>query len=177
MKTKDLVICGLFASITSVLAQIAIPFPGGVPLTLQTLAMSLTGIILGSKRGFIAQGLYVILGAIGMPIFANFTGGLQILLGPTGGFILSFPIMTYIIGYICERKNSKIYIVLAIIIGNIVNYSIGVIQFSFITKSTIIQSFIYCIVPFVIGDILKIICATSIGMKIKSNKSIEGVLN
>ena len=64
-----------------------------------------------------------------------------------------------------------------IIIGNIVNYSIGVIQFSFITKSTIIQSFIYCIVPFVIGDILKIICATSIGMKIKSNKSIEGVLN
>ena len=78
MKTKDLVICGLFASITSVLAQIAIPFPGGVPLTLQTLAMSLTGIILGSKRGFIAQGLYVILGAIGMPIFANFTGGLQI---------------------------------------------------------------------------------------------------
>ena len=85
--------------------------------------------------------------------------------------------MTYIIGYICERKNSKSYIVLAIILGNIVNYSIGVIQFSFITKSTIIQSFIYCIVPFVIGDILKIICATSIGMKIKSNKSIEGVLN
>ena len=75
----------------------------------KTLAMSITGIILGSKRGFIAQGLYVILGAIGMPIFANFTGGLQILLGPTGGFILSFPIMTYIIGYICERKNSKSY--------------------------------------------------------------------
>ncbi len=177
MKTKDLVICGLFASMTAVLAQIAIPFPGGVPLTLQTLAMSLTGIILGSKRGFIAQSIYVLLGTIGMPIFANFTGGLQIIVGPTGGFILSFPIMTYIIGYICERKKSKSFTGLSIILGNIVNYFIGIIQFSFITKSTILQSFIYCVAPFIIADILKCLLATAIGMKIKSNKSVEGVLN
>lgn len=176
MKTKDLIICSLFASITAILAQIAIPFPGGVPLTMQTLAVSLTGIILGSKRGFIAQGIYVILGLIGMPVFSSFTGGIQIIVGPRGGFILSFPIMAYIIGYICERTNNKSLILLAMILGSVVNYFVGAIQFALITKSTMMQSFIVCILPFIITGLIKSILATAIGIKLKENKSLEGVL-
>lgn len=177
MKTKDLIICSLFAAITCVLAQISIPFPGGVPLTMQTLAVSLTGIILGSKRGFIAQGIYVLLGAIGMPVFASFSGGLQIIVGPTGGFILSFPIMAYIIGYICERNNNKGIVLLAMILGSIVNYFIGSLQFAFITKSTMMQAFIACVAPFIITGLVKSVLAAIIGIKLKENKSIEGVLN
>ncbi|MGL5718096.1 MAG: biotin transporter BioY [Paraclostridium sp.] len=177
MKTKDLIICSMFAAITCVLAQIAIPFPGGVPLTMQTLAVSLTGIILGAKRGFIAQCIYVLLGAIGMPVFASFAGGLQVVVGPTGGFILSFPIMAYIIGYICERTNNKSLVLLAMILGSIANYAVGTVQFAFITKSTMMQSFIACVAPFIITGIVKAILATVIGMKLKENKSVEGVLN
>ena len=64
-KTLDIVYCGIFATITAILAQISIPLPGGVPLTLQTFAVSLAGILLGSKKGFISILVYVLMGAIG----------------------------------------------------------------------------------------------------------------
>ena len=97
MKTIDLVICSLFAAMTAVLAQISIPFPGGVPLTLQLLSVSLCGILLGSKKGFISILVYVILGAIGLPVFAGFTGGFQYIIGYSGGFLVSFHIVALII--------------------------------------------------------------------------------
>ena len=90
MKTRDLVICALFAAMTAILAQISIPFPGGVPLTLQLLSISLCGVLLGSKRGFMSILVYIILGAIGLPVFAGFSGGFQ-----------------YIVGYICFRKDKQ----------------------------------------------------------------------
>lgn len=177
MKTKDLIICSLFAAITAILAQISIPFPGGVPLTMQTLAISLTGILLGAKRSFISQCIYMLLGAIGLPVFASFAGGLQIILGPTGGFILSFPLMAFIIGFICEKTNNKFILFLAMILGSIANYAIGTLQFSFITNSTLGKSFMLCVVPFLFTGVLKSILATLIGAKLRENKSIKGVLS
>ena len=91
-KTLDIVYCGIFATITAILAQISIPLPGGVPLTLQTFAVSLAGILLGSKKGFISILVYVLMGAIGLPVFSGFSAGIGAIVGPTGGFILSFPI-------------------------------------------------------------------------------------
>lgn len=177
MKTRDLVICSLFTAITAILAQISIPFPGGVPLTMQTLAVSLCGILLGSKKGFICQCIYISLGSIGIPVFAEFSGGIQIILGPTGGFILSFPLMALTIGYLCERTNNKVIILISMILGSIVNYAFGTIQFSIITQSTIITSFIACVVPFILTGLIKSILATIVGIKLKENKSIQGVLN
>ncbi|MGL5329404.1 MAG: biotin transporter BioY [Peptostreptococcaceae bacterium] len=177
MSTKNLIICSLFASITSILAQISIPFPGGVPLTMQTLAVLLTGVILGSKKGFISQCIYILLGTIGMPVFANFSGGIQSIIGPTGGFILSFPIMAFIIGFICERYNNKFIIFGAMVIGCIVNYIAGTIQFSIVTNLPIIASFLRCVAPFILMDIIKITLSTIIGIKLTQNKSIQGVLN
>ena len=75
-KTLDIVYCGIFATITAILAQISIPLPGGVPLTLQTFAVSLAGILLGSKKGFISILVYVLMGAIGLPVFSGFSGGI-----------------------------------------------------------------------------------------------------
>lgn len=177
MKTKDLVICSLFAAITAVLAQISIPFPGGVPLTMQTLAVSLAGILLGSKNGFISLIIYTLLGAIGLPVFAEFSGGIQIILGPTGGFILSFPIMAFLIGFICERSNNKFMVFVAMILGSIINYAIGTMLFAFIMKTTIISAFIACVAPFIVTGIVKAFLATIIGIKLKENKSMQGVLN
>ena len=97
-KTLDLCMIGVVTAVIVIMAQISIPMPLGVPMTMQTFAITLAGIILGSKKGAVASLIYVLLGAVGVPVFANFSGGYQLLVGPTGGFIISFPIMAFIIG-------------------------------------------------------------------------------
>src|SRR5699024_8304087 len=87
---RMMIITSLFAAIISVLAQVSIPMPLGVPITGQTLAIGLAATILGSRYGTLSALLYMIIGAVGVPVFAQFTGGPGVLLGPTGGFIVGF---------------------------------------------------------------------------------------
>lgn len=176
MKTRDLIICSLFAALTAVLAQISIPLPGGVPLTMQTLAISLAGVILGSKRGFTSILVYVLLGAIGLPVFANFSGGIDKIVGPTGGFILSFPLMALVIGLISEKTKNKFLILLAMILGSIVNYTIGAAQFSVVTNSSLGHAFAVCVAPFIIVGLVKAALATVFGSYIKDHTAIRGIL-
>ena len=108
LSTRQIILCGLFAALISILAQISIPLPfTTVPFTLQIFGIAITGLILGSKCGFISTLIYLILGAIGMPVFANFAGGISVLFGPTGGFLLGYPLMAFIIGYAKEKFNSN----------------------------------------------------------------------
>lgn len=167
MKTKDLVLCSIFAAITSILSQISIPIPfTTVPLTMQIFSVALTGMVLGSKRGFISIMIYLILGAIGIPVFAQMSGGIAVLVGPTGGFLLGCPFMAFIVGLVCEKSSSKIHIMLSMIVGLIVIYIIGTIMFSLITKSSLYQSLLACVLPFVLVDIIKLILAVSVGTTI-----------
>ena len=162
---------------TAVLAQISIPFPGGVPLTLQLLSVSLCGILLGSKKGFISILVYVILGAIGLPVFAGFTGGFQYIIGYSGGFLVSFPIVALIIGLISERTNNMVFIFLSAILGLLINYTVGSLVFSLVTNSSIMAAISACVIPFIFTDLVKILIATVIGVKLKQNVSIKKVLN
>ena len=88
----------IFAAIIAVCAQVSLPMPYGVPLTLQTFAIQLAGVVLGPKKGALAALVYITLGAVGVPVFAGFTGGMGIVLGVTGGFILSFPLLALLAG-------------------------------------------------------------------------------
>lgn len=177
MKTKDFIICSLFAAITAILAQISIPLPGGVPLTMQTLAVSLAGIILGSKRGFISMLVYTLIGAIGIPVFASFTGGINIVVGPTGGFILSFPLMTFVIGLISEKTDKKMLIFLGVILGSIVNYFVGAVQFALVTNSTFVEAIVVSVLPFVFVGVIKSVLALVIGLTIKNHNGVKEVLS
>ena len=87
-KTLDLCMIGVVTAVIVIMAQISIPMPLGVPMTMQTFAITLAGIILGSKKGAVASLIYVLLGAVGVPVFANFSGGYQLLVGPTGFYHL-----------------------------------------------------------------------------------------
>ena len=176
-KTLDIVYCGIFATITAILAQISIPLPGGVPLTLQTFAVSLAGILLGSKKGFISILVYVLMGAIGLPVFSGFSAGIGAIVGPTGGFILSFPIMGFIIGLICERTDNKILIFLGMILGSIPNYLVGAIQFSLVTSSRIYNAFLVCVLPFILVGVIKAVLATIIGSMLRNHKSIRRIIS
>lgn len=176
MKTRDLVLCGLFAAVIAVMAQISIPLPGGVPFTLQVMAVAMAGIILGPKRGTITVIIYVLMGSIGLPIFANFSGGLSVVAGPTGGFILSFPIMALVAGLFAKKSNNVFFIFLGVTIGATVNYLIGSAQFMIITKSSFIYSLTVCVAPFVIFDAFKWGFAVLIGVRVKANKSVREML-
>ncbi|MGL5417784.1 MAG: biotin transporter BioY [Clostridium sp.] len=176
MKTKNLIICSLFAAIVSILAQISIPLPGSVPLTMQTLGVGLCGILLGSKKGFISILIYVLLGSLGLPVFANFTGGIGILFGPTGGFIFSFPIMAFIIGFISEKTNKKYLIFIGIILSLLISYTLGVLQFSLITSSTIYKSILVCVAPFIVTDLLKSILIVLVCIMLRNHKGLKRVL-
>ncbi|MBS4535741.1 biotin transporter BioY [Clostridium sp. D2Q-14] len=176
MTTKNLTTVSIFVALTAICAQISIPLPSGIPVTLQTLAVLLSGIILGSKYGALSQLTYILLGAIGIPVFASGHAGVQALASLTGGYIWSFPISSFIIGLIGKHLDSKskvktgIIYSLAFIIGLIIIYTFGSIQFYFLSGMTYMDTLKITIIPFIIPDLIKIIIA--VGLSIKLRKSL-----
>lgn len=166
LSTKDLCNIGLWAAVVAVMAQIAIPMPLGVPMTMQTFAITLAAIILGPQKGGLAVLVYVLLGAIGLPVFANFSGGLGVLLGPTGGFIISFPIMAFVIG-LSTKTNNKVLFITWIVLGTVINYVIGVAMFCMMTQNSIAVGITACVLPFIPTAIIKAVVATILGLKMK----------
>lgn len=171
-KTLDLCMIGVVTAVIVIMAQISIPMPLGVPMTMQTFAITLAGIILGSKKGAVASLIYVLLGAVGVPVFANFSGGYQLLVGPTGGFIISFPIMAFIIGLGVEYKNRfKGCFTFCLILGTCINYLFGVVMFCIIMHSTVWVALTACVLPFIPTAILKAILASILGLNLRKRVS------
>ncbi|MEE0884324.1 MAG: biotin transporter BioY [Faecalimonas sp.] len=167
-KIQELCVIGLFTALICVIAPISIPMPLGVPLTLQTFILSLIAIILGAKRGASATLIYILLGAFGLPVFSNFTGGWQIITGPTGGFILSFPLMTYLVGLgVDNRSRFKGCFLICVLLGNMINLLCGTAMFCFLSKSTFIAGLTACVIPFLPITIIKIVLSWVLGLNIK----------
>ena len=158
----------LFAALTAVGAFISIPV-NPIPITLQTLFTLLAGMTLGSVLGAASQVIYILLGAIGLPVFSGFKGGLGILFGPTGGFLLGFIISAYIVGKLIETRKTKniFYYFLIGLLGSITIYLMGVTQLSLVTGMGIKKAVIVGMLPFLPGDLLKIIAASFIANKLK----------
>ncbi len=116
---KGMVFAALFAAFTVAIASIKIPLGfTPVPITLQTLAVLLAGAVLGPIYGAVSMILYLLAGAIGLPVFAGGTGGIGIIFGPTGGYLLSYPFAAFIIGWLVNSKKSKLinYTSLAVLV-------------------------------------------------------------
>ena len=159
---KQIVLCAMFAALCCATAPISIPLPSGVPVTLQTAAIFLTALLLGPLYGFISVLVYVLLGAVGLPVFAGLSGGLGSLAGMSGGFIMSWPFATILSGFIYFKfgrniKGFKKYavMVIAMLLGSVVIYTIGLAQFMFLTGMSLPASIMACMVPFIPGDLLK----------------------
>jgi len=166
---RQMTLVSLFAALTAVGALISIPiYP--VPLTLQTLFTLLAGMTLGSIMGALSQIIYVLLGVVGLPVFAGFKAGIGILFGPTGGFLFGFIFSAYIIGKLIELKKEKniFYYFLVGFLGIVIIYFIGVIQLALVTGIGIKRALLIGALPFLPGDILKIIAASSIIYKLKT---------
>lgn len=165
---QDLCMIGLFTAVIVIMAQIVIPMPLGVPMTMQTFAITLVGMILGSKNGASSSLIYILLGAIGLPVFANFTGGWQSFFGPTGGFILSFPLMAYLIGLGIELRGKwKGYPVLFLTLGTSINFLCGMLMFCGLTQSSFSTGFAICVLPFIPTAGIKAFLAYILGINIR----------
>jgi len=148
-KTRQLILTALMASITTVGAQIVIPI-GTVPVTLQTFAVFLSGMVLGPVCGAISQMAYLLLGLFGLPVFAMFSSGLGILAGPTGGFLLAFPFVAFLSGI--DRGQSKYFFRLCALL---ILYIFGWIRLSFFTGN-LLTAFFTGVLPFIGFDLLKV---------------------
>jgi biotin transport system substrate-specific component len=158
MKTKMLILCALFAALTAVCSMISIPLPfTPVPINLATLSFFLAGGLLGSKYGSLSQLVYVFLGAIGLPVFHSFTGGLGILTGPTGGYIIGYAAGAWLIGFLAEKMGRGfVKNITGMIAGLAVCYTLGTLWFMYLTSTGLPAALAMCVVPFLVGDAVKI---------------------
>ena len=142
-------------------AQLAIGWP--IPVTGQTFAVLMIGALLGARRASLSVLTYIMEGAAGLPVFAHGRGGFLILSGPTGGYLVGFVFAVYIVGLLAERGWDRRVgkTILTMLLGNLVIYSFGLTWLSFLTgrSKNLPEVGLY---PFIIGDILKIILATTL---------------
>ncbi|KUG03417.1 substrate-specific component bioy of biotin ecf transporter [hydrocarbon metagenome] len=169
---RRMVYAAMFGALTAIASLIVIPLQP-LPITLQTLFTSLAGVLLGGYTGALSQVIYVLLGIIGLPVFAGGKAGIGILLGPSGGYLIGFIVGAYVIGKIVEarREPGLAWIVLALVVGNLVIYTLGTIQLSIVTHFSLHKALMVGVVPFLIGDLLKLFTAAWLGLKLRKNIS------
>ncbi|MCM3584704.1 biotin transporter BioY [Mesobacillus maritimus] len=167
-KTYSYVLAAFGAAIIAVLAQLTIPLPL-VPITGQTLAVGLIVMILGTKLGTLAVLIYILLGAIGLPVFSGFSGGLAILVGPTGGYIVGFLIQAYIMGiYMDKFGYNYVHGIISNLIGMVITLAFGTIWLKIVADLSWTAAFMGGVAPFILGGIIKAIAAAWLGVIVRN---------
>lgn len=167
LSTESIVTTGMFTAVVAVLSILQIPMPSGVPITLQTFAVALCGFVLGWKQGTLCVFLYVLLGAIGIPIYAGMTAGLGKLFGVTGGFLIGFLPMTALCGIKRDASNKALPILFGII-GLTICHICGGIQYSLLTGNNWLYSMLVVSVPYLAKDILSTVGAYLVSLVLRN---------
>ncbi|MBW2660013.1 MAG: biotin transporter BioY, partial [Deltaproteobacteria bacterium] len=149
---------------------------GPVPIVLQNLFVMLAGLLLGGRWALTSVGVYLLAGAIGLPVFAGGTGGIGKFVGPTGGYLVGFAAAAYIIGIISQRGKGKIGIdILAMTAGTLIIYAFGVPWLKTVTGMSFSKAAAIGMLPFIPGDVLKIAIAIPIARALRP--TIAGNIN
>ena len=164
---QKMAIIALMTAVLCILAPISIPvFISPVPISLGVLAIYLTAYVLSPLDATISVIIIILLGTFGLPVFSGYSGGLSKLVGPTGGYIIGFLFTVYISSLFIHMKKGIIYDVIGMITGLALCYILGTIWFSYQQGKGFIASLLLCVVPFLIGDAIKIIVAVILGTQI-----------
>ena len=170
MKSKDLGYIAVSAALLTVSAWLAVPI-GTIPVTLQTATLFLIAGLLGWKRAVLATLAYILLGGIGIPVFAGFTGGFSVLLSPTGGYIVGFLAISLIVGLYSEKKKSdKPWgLAIAMFFGLLVCYVFGTLWFMVISgaEAGFFGAVVLCVLPYLPFDVLKLFLSLFLIQKLK----------
>lgn len=180
VRIKELTVAALFAGIMAVLAQVAIPLPfSPVPITGQILGLFLTGALLGRRLGTWAVLLYLILGAIGLPVFSRGGAGIAHLLGPTGGYLWGFLVGVYLLGWMVDRGDKFTFLRTAggMLICLAAVYILGTLQLAYLMHIPWKKAFLLGVLPFVPLDIVKLFLASVLSVKLRRILKQAGLLS
>ncbi len=158
---RKMVFCALFAALIVVFAQIQVPLPGLVPISLATFGVMMAGLLLGWKLGLLAVAVYVLLGAVGVPVFAGFKGGIAALTGPTGGYIIGYLPYAVLAGLPVKKAQESFWGRMGLLaLGTFACYLLGTTWFMHATGRTLGESMGLCVLPFLPGDAVKMALAS-----------------
>lgn len=178
IKPKSLVVAGLFAGIISVLAQISVPLPfSPVPVTGQTLGVFLAGAVLGSRLGALSVLVYLLLGACGLPVFAQGRAGAGVLLGPTGGYLAGFVLGAYLCGRILEKRQQAGYLTVAgaMLACLAVTYGAGAVWLATSLHLSPQRALWAGVIPFLPPDLLKLALAAALAVPVRRSLRAAGL--
>lgn len=174
MKTKNLVFAAVSASLTVVFAQLVIPLPfTPVPFSMAVFAVYLTGALLPMSCSLYAQLVYLLLGVIGLPVFGDFSGGIGVILGPTGGYILTYPLMVFLVALFIHlfRRKTVLSLVAGMLCALAVCYLGGSLWFCAVSRVTWAKSAALTILPFLPFDLVKI--AICVPLSLALDKALQ----
>lgn len=168
-KTQTLTITALMAAVTCILGPLSITIPiSPVPISFTNLAIYLTVMILGWKKGTVSYLIYLLIGLAGVPVFSAFTAGPAKLLGPTGGYLIGFIFLALISGIFVEKFSGKIYMYAAgMVVGTAVTYAFGTIWLAYQAHMDFAAALMAGVIPYLPGDAVKILIAVLAGNEIR----------
>lgn len=164
---REICVAAVLCALTCILAPLSINI-GPVPITLGVFCIFLTGAILPWHLAVMSTLVYILIGAVGVPVFSSFQGGFQVLAGMTGGFIAAYPIMALIIALITGAFKKKgnvphiIAMVCSMLAALVVCYALGTVWFVVVAGSTVEAALAACVIPFIWVDLLKLVAATAL---------------
>lgn len=171
LSIRSICMVAMFTAILSVLSIMQIPTPWGVPFTLQTFAVALCGYVLGWKYGTLSTILYILIGTIGVPVFAGMSAGPGVLFGATGGYIFGFILMTFLcgLGRNCMKKGRKgiLWLIVFSALGLTVCHILGIIQLKLVTALSWPVAALKGSVPYLAKDVASVIGAYIVAIAIR----------
>ena len=169
LSVRDITLVGMCAALMAIFSQLSIPLPfTTVPLTLQTFGVVIIAIILEHKLGTLTMLIWTLVGAIGLPVFAGFSGGFSVVIGPTGGYIIGFIIMAFIVGYAASKDN-KVVLFAGVYLGQAIQYTCGVLQMKVVLGLGMHEALVAGLYPFILKGIIEVALAAMIALLIKKN--------
>lgn len=168
---KDICLVGMFTAVTAILSPWAIPLPfTPVPISFGIVAVFIAGMILEPKQAFLSQLVFLLLGAVGLPVFSKFTGGLGIIIGPTGGYLFAYPFMAFCVSLLLHDFDKRAgtaslllvngYTAFTLIISLVVLYSLGTLWLSYLAQIPISKAAGMAVYPFIPFDLVKVFITT-----------------
>ncbi len=180
ISVRDMTVIALVTAVICIIAPFSIPIPiaiSPIPITLALFALFLAGIILGKWKGVLSTVVYLLLGMVGLPVFTGFTGGVQKLAGPTGGYLVGYIFLVFFIGLFVEKFPNKIpmYFVGGIL-GIIACYAFGTVWFVIQYKVGFLEALTMCVFPYIPLDLVKLVLAVVVGYQVRKILVKQGLI-
>lgn len=177
-KTHNLTFIGLLAALICVLAPISFPIPiSPVPISMAFFAIYFCAIVGGMKRGTISVVVYILLGGIGVPVFAGWTAGFQKLAGPTGGYLIGYLFVAAFTGYFADRFEDNLPICLfGMIMGTLICYLFGTVWLAVLMKVSFGKALFMGVIPYLPGDAVKIALALLSAFPLRKRLKSAGIV-